>query len=295
MNRRETTSFVLASPPTWRFAESRVWRAFRRNRPAIVGAIAALGIVVVAATAPILSPHDPIAPVPAERLNPPSAGHPFGQDDYGRDILPRVLWGARISLLVGMLSVLLATALGASLGIIAAYRGGKTESWIMRLVDVVLTFPDLITGLLVLAVLGAGFGRMILAIGLVLSPAFVRLTHSATLVIRNSPYIEAARAIGSGDGRIVSRHVVPNLAGDLVVVASLWMANAIRIEAGLSFIGLGVPPPTPTWGQMIRDGTVHLTNAPWFSILPGVAILSVVLAFNLLGDGLRDAFDPRTR
>jgi peptide/nickel transport system permease protein len=261
----------------------------------VPGAVGAGLLVLIAAAAPVLTPYDPLAPVPAERLNPPTAQHFFGQDDYGRDILSRVLWGTRVSLLVGVLSVLLGAGLGTALGLLAAYRGGRTEASIMRFVDVVLTFPDLITGLLVLAVLGPGFSRMVLAIGLVLAPTFVRLTHAPALAIRNSEYVQAARAIGLRGARIVGVHILPNLLGHVIVMASLWTANAIRIEASLSFIGLGVPPPTPTWGQMIRDGTVHLTNAPWFSVLPGLAILGAVLSFNLLGDGLRDALDPKAR
>jgi peptide/nickel transport system permease protein len=273
----------------------RAWSAFLRNRPALLGLSTAVLLLVIAAAAPVLAPHDPVAPVPAQRLDPPSARHPFGQDDYGRDILSRVIWGARVSLSVGVLSVIVAIAIGSTLGLVAAYHRGKVESLILRVVDVTLTFPDLITGLLVLGVLGPGFLRMILAIGLVLSPTFVRLTHAPALVIRTSPYVEAARAVGLGGWRIGIVHIVPNLLGELVIMASLWTANAIRIEASLSFIGLGVPPPMPTWGQMIRDGTIHLTNAPWFSVLPGAAILIAVLAFNLLGDGLRDALDPKSR
>jgi len=163
----------------------------------------------------------------------------------------------------------------------------------MRVVDTLLAFPDLITGLLVLAVLGAGLDKLIFAIALVISPRFARLAHGPTLALREKDFVNAARAIGVGDLRMVSRHILPNLLGELLVMASLWTASAIRIEANLSFIGLGVAPPTPTWGQMIRDGTVHLTTAPWFSIWPGLAVLFTVLAFNLLGDGLRDVLDPK--
>jgi peptide/nickel transport system permease protein len=164
----------------------------------------------------------------------------------------------------------------------------------MRVVDTLLAFPDLITGLLVLAVLGAGLDKMILAIGLVMAPAFARLAHGSTLAVREQEFVSAARAVGVSNRRMLGRHILPNIAGELLVMGSLWTAAAIRIEANLSFIGLGVPPPTATWGQMIRDGVVHLGTAPLFSIMPGIAVLVTVLAFNLLGDGLRDLLDPKS-
>lgn len=267
--------------------------AFAENRTSLAGLIIVLALVVLAVAAPLLAPHDPLQQSPIDRLKPPSASFLFGQDDYGRDVLSRLIYGARIALLVGTLSVAVGALVGSTLGMIAAYNGGRVETAIMRAVDVTLAFPDLITGLLVLAVLGPGLERMILAIAIVISPTFARLAHAATLGLRNHQYIEAARATGVGGFRMLRLHVLPNVLGGLLVMASLWVANAIRIEASLSFIGLGVSPPTPTWGQMIHDGTSNLTNAPWLSVAPGLAILVAVLAFNLLGDGLRDALDPR--
>ncbi len=271
----------------------RAWRTFVRNRTAVIGLLMVLTIVVVAVAAPILSPHDPIKQAPRERLSPPSAEYPLGQDDYGRDILSRIIYGARISLMVGILSVLGGGLLGTAMGIVAGYKGGRIENVLMRIVDILLAFPDLITGVLVLAVLGSGLFKMIIAIALVISPRFARQAYGTTLSIKKREFVEAARAIGVGDFRMLRLHILPNVVGELLVLGSLWTASAIRIEANLSFIGLGVPPPTPTWGQMIRSGTPHLTNAPWFSIFPGLAILFTVLAFNLLGDGLRDVFDPK--
>jgi peptide/nickel transport system permease protein len=270
-------------------------RVFAENRTALVGLAVVLALVVLAAGASVFAPHDPFELSPVDRLKPPSTEHLFGQDDYGRDTLSRVIYGTRIALVVGGVSVLTGAAVGSLFGLVAAYYGGRTETVVMRLVDVTLAFPDLITGLLVLAVLGPGLERMILAIAIVISPTFARLAHGATLSLKNQQYIEAARAIGVGDARMLRLHVLPNILGGLVVMASLWVANAIRIEASLSFIGLGVRPPTPTWGQMIHDGTINLTNAPWQSIAPGLAIVVAVLGFNLLGDGLRDALDPKLR
>lgn len=271
----------------------RAWRTFVRNRVALVGLIMVLAIAAVAVAAPVLSPHDPLKQITHERLAPPTADHLLGQDDFGRDILSRIIYGTRVSLMVGILSVLLGGTLGTVMGIVAGFKGGRVEAILMRVVDILLAFPDLITGLLVLAVLGSGLSKMIIAIGLVISPRFARLAHGPTLSLKETDFVDAARSIGVRDARMLRLHILPNIVGELLVIASLWTASAIRIEANLSFIGLGVSPPTPTWGQMIRDGTRHLSVAPWFSVFPGLAILITVLAFNLLGDGLRDVFDPR--
>lgn len=279
--------------PATRSESHRIIRTFLRNRLAVVGLLLVLAIIVIAIAAPLLAPHDPIAQAARERLTPPGGLHPLGQDDYGRDLLSRIIFGARVSLLVGITSVALGGITGTLMGVVAGFKGGRVETVIMRVVDTLLAFPDLITGLMVLAVLGSGLDKMIIAIGIVISPRFARLAHGPTLALREKDFINAARSIGAGDLRMILRHVLPNVSGELLVMASLWTASAIRIEANLSFIGLGVSPPTPTWGQMIRDGTAHLTTAPWFSLFPGIAILITVLAFNLLGDGLRDVLDPK--
>lgn len=271
----------------------RLWRTFTRNRIAVFGLVIVILITIVAIFAPILSPHDPLAQSARDRLAQPSNEFPLGRDNFGRDILSRTIYGARISLMVGILSVLIGGITGTILGVVAGFKGGHIENVIMRVVDTLLAFPDLITGLLVLAVLGAGLDKLILAIGIVIAPRFARLAHGPTLALREKDFVSAARSIGVSDWRMVGRHIVPNIMGEMLVMASLWTATAIRIEANLSFIGLGVSPPTPTWGQMIRDGTVYLTGSPWFSLFPGLAVLITVLAFNLLGDGLRDVLDPK--
>ena len=273
----------------------RALRTFTNNRTAVVGLVLILIIVVVALAAPLIAPVDPLAQSVRNRLDTPSLGHPLGRDDKGRDLLSRVIYGTRIALQVGLFSVLLGGALGTAMGIVAGYFGGKIDSALMRLVDVLLAFPDLITGLLVLAVLGPGLWKMVIAIGLTIAPRFARIAYGPTLAIKGKEFVEAARSIGVQDRRILGTHILPNVAGDLLVFGSLWTASAIRLEASLSFIGLGVPPPTPTWGQMIREGTVHLANAPMYSLGPGLALLLTVLAFNLVGDGLRDVLDPRSR
>ncbi|MEZ4864481.1 MAG: ABC transporter permease [Caldilineaceae bacterium] len=284
-----------AQPPAFQSTNQRqrLLRTFLKNRLAIVGILLVMAITLVALTAPWLAPHDPVEQSARDRLAPPSNEYYLGRDTYGRDIYSRILYGARISLLVGVCSVLLGSVTGIAMGVTAGYLGGRTETIIMRVVDTLLAFPDLITGLLVLAVLGAGLVKMILAIGLVISPRFARLAHGPTLSLRAKDFVHAAQAVGVGNVRMVWRHILPNLVGEMVVMASLWTASAIRIEANLSFIGLGISPPTPTWGQMISEGAAHLTTAPWFSLFPGLAVLITVLAFNLLGDGLRDVLDPR--
>jgi peptide/nickel transport system permease protein len=267
-------------------------QAFSRNRVALVGA--ALGLVVVSAAlgAPLISPLDPFQQSAANRLNGPDALHLMGRDTFGRDIFVRILYAGRVSLLVGVGSVALGGGLGTLVGLVAGYRGGWVESFFMRAVDVLMAFPSLLLGLTVLAVLGAGLEKMILAIGIVLAPPFARVVHSATLSLKGREFVEAARCLGAGPSRIVGQHVLPNLLGETVVLASLLTASAIRIEASLSFVGLGVSPPTPTWGNMIRDGAPLLLSAPWLAVFPGLAILVSVLAFNLVGDGLRDVLDP---
>ncbi|MGH2561268.1 MAG: ABC transporter permease [Thermomicrobiales bacterium] len=273
----------------------RAWRTFKENRTAVIGLVMVLAIIIIALTAPLISPFDPLEQDVPSRLEAPSWDHILGRDDKGRDIFSRVIYGTRIALQVGIFSVLLGGTLGTAMGLVAGYFGGKIDSALMRLTDVLLAFPDLITGMLVLAVLGPGLWKMVIAIGLTIAPRFARISYGPTLAIKNKEFVEAARSIGVQDRRILRIHILPNILGDLLVYGSLWTASAIRLEASLSFIGLGVPPPTATWGQMIREGTIHLTVVPWYSLGPGIALLIAVLAFNLIGDGLRDVLDPRSR
>lgn len=271
----------------------RRWRAFKSNKTALIGIVLAVIVIAIAVFAPLISPYEPLEEDVFRRLEMPSTEHVLGLDDRGRDVLTRIFYGARISLLVGVSSVFLGMVLGTVMGIVAGFKGGNTEYVIMRGVDVLLSFPTLVMGVIVMAVLGSGMVKLILAIGVVMSPRFARIAHGPTLSVREKDYVEAARSIGASDYRLLRYHILPNIFGDVLVMASLWTATAIRIEANLSFIGLGVPPPTPTWGNMIRDGVTWLTNAPHLSIFPGLAILITVLAFNMIGDGLRDVADPK--
>ena len=291
-----------------RSQRERLWNTFTRNRTAVFGLLLAILIVLMAVFAddwfiaifqdrepqPLLAPYDPTKQDPRNRLEAPNEEHRMGLDTLGRDVLSRIIYGARVSLMVGILSVALGGVIGTFLGLFAGYTGGKVEGVIMRSVDVLMAFPSLIMGLMVLAVLGPGIPNMIIAIGIMLSPAFVRIVHSSTLGTKENDYVLAARAIGVSQMRMIRIHILPNILGEAIVLASVYTATAIRIEANLSFIGLGVSPPTPAWGTMIRDGTQYLTIAPWISIFPGLAILITVLAFNLLGDGMRDIMDPKS-
>lgn len=272
---------------------ARLWRTFRKNRTAFAGAVITLIVVLAAIFAPLIAPYDPLDQDVYHRLLPPQRGHLLGTDNFGRDSFSRIIYGARVSLIVGVCSVLIGMVVGTSLGIIAAMKGGKVENLIMRVVDILMSFPNLIMGLMIMAILGSGMGKLIIAIGIIMAPRFARIAHAPTLAIKEQDYITAARALGFSDLRVIFRHALPNVLGEVLVMGTLWTATAIRIEANLSFIGLGVPPPTATWGGIIREGMDYLSNASWISLFSGVAILITVLSFNMLGDGIRDIIDPR--
>jgi peptide/nickel transport system permease protein len=270
-------------------------RTFRSNKLTGLGAAIFLLVVLAAIFAPLLAGHDPIDQNILDRLEGPSAQFWMGTDAYGRDIYSRLLFGARISLAIGGLAILSAMVIGSAIGIVAGYYGGKTDVVIMQIMDVLLAFPTLILGLIIVAMLGPSMQNMIIAISLTAIPPFARIARAPTIVIKERDFIEACRALGYGDLRIMVYHILPNVLSDVLVMASLWLATAIRVEASLSFIGLGVKPPTATWGGMIREGFENILDNPWLSIFPGLAILLVVFSLNLLGDGLRDAIDPKTR
>jgi len=270
-----------------------LWKIFKKNKTAVIGLVVALIVIFIAAIAPLLAPYDPLEQNVSEKLTPPRTRYLMGTDVFGRDVLSRVIYGARVSLMVGVFSVMLAMVVGTAMGIYAGFKGGRIENLIMRGVDILMSFPNLIMGLMVMAILGSGFIKLILAIGIVMTPRFIRIAHGSTLSIKEREFVDAAKAMGLSEWRIMTKHILPNILGEVLVMGALWVGTAIRIEANLSFIGLGVPPPTPTWGNMIREGLSHLTNAPWLSIFPGIAILITILSFNMIGDGIRDVTDPR--
>lgn len=252
-------------------------------------------IVLVAVFAPLIAPHDPLEQNIVSRLEAPSAEFWLGTDSFGRDVLSRLIYGARVSLLVGFVAVLLAMVIGSALGILAGYVGGLLDKLIMGFVDVLLSFPTLLLGLMVAAMLGASLENLIIAIAITELAPFVRVARAPTISLKQRDFIDAGRSLGFSPLRLMGVHILPNMVSDVVVMGSLWMAAAIRTEASLSFIGLGVPPPAATWGSMIREGFEHILDAWWLTVFPSVAILLTVLALNLLGDALRDAIDPKMR
>lgn len=271
----------------------RMLGTFLKNKASIIGAIIALMMILMAILTPWISPYDPLKQDVYHRLTPPEPSHTLGTDVYGRDILSRVLGGLRVSLLVGTISVLFGMIIGTGMGMVAAYEGGKVEAAMMRAIDILMSFPDEVFGIMVMIVLGSGLLNVIIAITILMIPRFARLAHAPTLALKEKDYISAARSIGMDDFRIITRHVLPNIFGEIIVMSTLWLGTAIRLEASLSFLGLGVPPPTPTLGNMVRVGVDYLGYAPWISIFPGLTILITVFAFNMIGDGLRDISDPK--
>lgn len=273
----------------------RMWAAFRRNKTATAGGILTVLILLVAIFAPLLSPYDPLEQDAVARLAGSTEEHRLGTDDFGRDVLSRIIWGSRVSLIIGIFSVLVGMIAGTGMGMVAGYYGGKVETMVMRAVDVLMCFPDLILAIAVTAVLGSNLVNLIITIAIVMTPRFARLSHGQLLKLKESEYVIAAQAIGAKVPRIIIRHIFPNIFGELLVAGTLWVGVAIRLEANLAFIGLGVQPPTPTWGNMIREGVDVLINAPGISVFSGLCILITILAFNTLGDGIRDMIDPRLR
>ena len=267
----------------------------RRNRGAVAGLILLTAEILVALTAPWIAPYDPTAQDLLAPLQAPSWSHPFGTDEVGRDILSRLIYGARISLSVGLISVGIAGVGGVALGLVSGFFGGRIEEVILRFMDLLLAFPGILLALAIVAVLGPGLFNVMVAVGLSDIPSFTRLTRGQTLAIRELDYVSGARAIGCADGRVLWRYILPNVLPALIVLATLRVATAILTASGLSFLGLGAQPPTPEWGAMLALGRTFLRQAWWITTFPGLAIMVTVLGINMLGDGLRDALDPRLR
>ncbi|MEA2744935.1 MAG: peptide/nickel transport system permease protein [Acetobacteraceae bacterium] len=262
------------------------------NKLTAAGLILSLLLIVVAALSPLIVPHDPLDQSFLNAGQGPSADYWFGTDAFGRDVFSRVLVGGRISLSIGICAPLLAAATGVWVGMVAGYFGGWIDRTLSRGSDLLMSFPSLLLGVMIAAALGPSFQSAVIAIAIALFPRFVRLARSATQVVRREPFIDASIAAGRGPLAIIFRHILPNIAGPLVVALSLWIATAIRLEAALSFLGLGAQPPSPSWGNMIRDGMSDLVGDPWPAAFAGAAITLAVLAFNMVGDALRDMLDP---
>ena len=300
-----TADALAARPESLPLVGRGVWAAaallVRRKPLGAVSAVVILGLLAVALLAPLLAPRDPYAlnlnerglPV---RMQGPTAAFPLGTDPLGRDVLSRLVYGTRVSLVVGFASVIIGTLLGTVLGLVSGYWEGRIDYVIQRGVDTTMAVPGIILALAVMSVLGQSLTNIILVIAFVIAPGASRVVRGTVLAVKQSAFVDAAQALGASPGRIVARHVLPNVFAPILVIATVWLGNAIVIEAALSFLGLGTPPPTPTWGAMLSgEGRRNLETAPYLAIFPGVAISVVVLAFNMLGDALRDLLDPRLR
>jgi peptide/nickel transport system permease protein len=271
----------------------RAWRVGRRRPAALVGAAIAVLFVVMALAAPWIATTDPVRTDWAKIRKAPSWAHPFGTDDLGRDGFSRVVWGSRISMQAGVFSILLAMAIGVPIGLMAGYYRGALDQLIMRLTDAWLAFPFLILAIGLVTILGPSLTNATLAIGLGATPTYIRLTRGLVLSIKEEEYVQGARALGAGDARVMARHILPNVASAILVQATVAIPTAVIAEAVLSFLGLGVQPPAPSWGTMLNAAQQFLEQAPWMAYWPGLAIFLLALSFNLAGDGLRDVLDPR--
>jgi len=290
-----TDAVSAPAPPGAPTGLAALLRAFNANKASWIGLAIVVLVALAAIFAPLLAPHDPLEQDILDRLKPPSVDHLLGTDYFGRDTFSRLLYGARISLVIGIGATLIAMVSGTTVGMLAGWRGGRFDAVVMQAMDMLLAFPSLILGLIIVAMLGPSMPNIIAAIALTSLPTFARIARAPTIAIKGRDFIEACRALGFTDTRILSRHILPNIFPEILVMATLWLANAIRTEASLAFIGLGLKPPTATWGGMIREGFENILDSAWLAIAPGVAILVVVFALNLLGDGLRDAIDPKLR
>jgi peptide/nickel transport system permease protein len=273
----------------------RFFRVFFSRGLVVIGMVIIIVFVFIAIFAPLLTPYNPLQPNLMLSLNAPSTEHWLGTDALGRDVLCRIFFGTRTSLLVGLSTVFLACSVGMTLGLIAGYYGGWTHNIIMRFIDALMTFPMILLALIIAALMGSGITNVIIALAVAMMPGYARLMCGQVLTVRENDYVQACRSMGAKSVRIMLRHIVPNCFPSLIVMITIMLGSVILAEAGLSFLGIGITPPTPAWGIMIDDGRKFLRDAPALSFAPGVAIMLVVFAFNMVGDGLRDAMDPRLR
>jgi peptide/nickel transport system permease protein len=287
------TTLDQATPVAAKREQSRAWRKMKRNRSALVGLCIVAFFAILALAAPLLPIPDPIATSWSAIRKAPSAAHWLGTDDLGRDILSRMIWGARASLMAGVFSVAIAVCIGVPFGLVAGYFGGWVDMVISRVTEALLAMPFLIMAIALAAFLGPSLTNAMIAIGVSAMPLFIRLTRGQVLAVKTEDYVEGARAVGLNHFEIMTRYILPNIVAPIIVQATLTIATAIIAEASLSFLGLGQQPPAPSWGSMLNVAKNFLSQAPWMAMWPGIAIFLVVIGFNLLGDGLRDALDPR--
>lgn len=290
-----TTSTMNAPEPIKRRRQNRVWRRLRQNRRALFGFIILSIILLAALLANVISPYDPNSQDLRSRLDPPTVEHWLGTDQFGRDVLSRMIYGGRISLQVGFVSVGIGLMIGGGMGLLGGYYSGRIDTVLMAFVDVLLALPAFLLALAIIAALGPGLGNVMIAVGIANIPAFARITRSAVITVREQDFVAAALAAGARDGRVMMKHIIPNALSPVIVQVTLSLAGAILSAAGLSFLGLGAQPPTPEWGSMLSSARPFIREAHWAVTFPGLAIVITVLALNFVGDGLRDALDPRSK
>ncbi|MDQ3809132.1 MAG: ABC transporter permease [Chloroflexota bacterium] len=287
----------VGTPPSLPVAaplRGRTWSRVRHNRLGVLGAAMILLAILVAVMAPVAAPYDPASQA-FRRLLPPSGEHLMGTDELGRDTASRIIYGARVSLQVGVLAVVIGLGLGTCIGVLAGYYGGRLDDWLMRVVDIMSAFPGLILAIVIAGLLGPSRTNAMLAIGVVFAPPFARVVRGSVLAVMQEGYIEAARVMGLADARVILRYVLPNITAAIIVMTTVYLSTAILTEAGLSYLGLGTQPPEPSWGGMLSAARNYMELSPWMAFFPGAAVMLVVLGFNFLGDGLRDVLDPRLR
>lgn len=280
-----------------RGAFSTIWRRFRKNKRAMLGLVLLLIIVLVAIFGSWMIDYGQVVIKQnmGQRLQGASGSHPMGTDHFGRDMMARIIYGARLSLSMGVSIIIVAFGLGTLIGAVAGYFGGRVDNLIMRIMDIFIAIPYTLFAICIMAALGTGFGNLLIAMTIALAPRFSRVVRSAVLPLKSQEYIEAARACGTSHARIIFKHILPNAIGPIIVHATLEVANTIKAIAGLSFIGLGIQPPAPEWGVMLAEGKTYMREFPHLVIIPGIAIVLAAMSFNLIGDGLRDALDPRLK
>lgn len=282
-----------AAAPEVQARGGRFWRTLSRSPTGLIGFVIVATLIVCAILAPLIAPYDPLRMAAGPRLAPPSLDYLFGTDDFGRDLFSRVIHGTRLTLQIGMIAVGISLTSGLMIGLIAGYAGGWIERILMRAVDVLFSFTEIVIALACLAIIGTGLTNAMIAIGIASIPFYARVTHSVVLVEKGKPYFEAGPAVAAGHFRMIFRHLLPNVIPPLIVVGTLGISTAVLAAAGLSFLGLGAQPPEPEWGFMLASGRDLISRAPWIMIFPGIAIAVTVLGFNLLGDGIREGLDPR--
>ncbi len=290
-----TSQTTTAAPSPLAYFAAQTFKAFNTNKTSWIGLAVFLVVIALAIFAPVLAPFDPTDQNIMDKLRPPSLEHWLGTDSFGRDTLSRILYGARVSLVIGIVSTLAAMLIGSAIGMLAGWHGGRIDTVTMQAMDVLLAFPSLILGLILVAMLGPSMLNIIIAIALTSIPPFARIARAPTIAIKEREFVMAGRALGYSDIRLLAGHILPNILPEILVMGSLWLANAIRTEASLAFVGLGVKPPIATWGGMIREGFENILDSYMLALVPSIAILIVIFALNLLGDGLRDAIDPKLK